>query len=148
MIGFSRFLAWVYLVCSIIMALVVITNYGRPQEVAVGIGIGLFMQGLTIFCLLMLVAKIAENTQQPIGATLTSEGVESIDAERNKVTTNEALHNAVWNGDYAEARQLILGGADVNHIRADGKSPLDLAVERGDKLIVQLLNNYGVKPSV
>lgn len=148
MIGFSRFLAWVYLVCSIVMALVVITNYGRPQEVAVGIGIGLFMQGLTIFCLLMLVAKIAENTQQPIGAALMSESVESIDAKRNKVTTNEALHNAVWNGDYATARELILNGADVNHIRADGKSPLDLAVERGDKLIVQLLNNYGVKPSV
>lgn len=149
MIGFGRFLAWTYLLCSVIVALVVITNYGPPKEIGIGIGFGLFIQGGTIFCLLMLVAQIAENTQikQDIGgqSLQRSRVTENIETPVNNVFSDEILHNAVWDGDYALARELILKGIDVNVARYDGKTPLALANERKDDLIIKLLVNYGAK---
>ncbi|WP_110456054.1 ankyrin repeat domain-containing protein [Shewanella algidipiscicola] len=152
MIGFSRFLAWVYLVSSIVVAVVVITNYGRPQEVGVGIGIGLLVQGLTIFCLLMLVAKIAENTQQAqvevnesVERVIEPKEAEPIQKDSIDVPVGQ-LHQAVWQGNYILAKKLIQLGADIQAKREfDGKTPMELAVERGDQLVIKLLVSYGAK---
>ncbi|AVI64726.1 hypothetical protein CKQ84_01865 [Shewanella sp. WE21] len=138
MISLARFLAWFYAIISAIAAVSILTLYNSSYLLAIGI----FMQGLVIFCLLSLVAQIAENTD-PALSQLSSVAVTEKEPKSQVIINKDELHSAVWNGDYAAVRQLILDGADVNHKNADGKTSLDLAKERKDDLIVKLLHTYG-----
>ncbi|WP_445946237.1 hypothetical protein [Shewanella sp.] len=112
-----------------------------------GISIGLLMQGLTIFCLLMLVAKIAENTQPTqvevnASAEIVIEPKEAEPTQKDPIDVPVGqLHQAVWQGNYILAKKLIQLGADIQAKRElDGKTPMELAVERGDQLIIKLLS--------
>lgn len=138
MISLARFLAWFYAIISAIAAVSILTLDNSSYLLAIGI----FMQGLVIFCLLSLVAQIAENTD-PALSQLSSVAVTEKEPKSQVIINKDELHSAVWNGDYAAVRQLILDGADVNHKNADGKTSLDLAKERKDDLIVKLLHTYG-----
>jgi hypothetical protein len=161
MIGFTRFLAWAYLILSAIAAIFILVNYSTSEvysggafsyskevtnPIGIGTGIGVAVQGLIVFCLLLLVAQIAENTSKPLLAT--TEAKEAIvDPKKivpiqkgvNDISTGQ-LHDAVWDGNYILAKKLIKSGADVQAKRSsDGKTPMDLAVDRGDKLLMDLL---------
>jgi hypothetical protein len=163
MITFARFLAWVYLVFSVIASIFILVNYSQTDEsytiistytrqvvspVGIGSGIGCLFQGMVVFCLMMLTAKIAENTSKPLLATTETDGV--IVEPKTVVPVLDGvsdipvgqLHEAVWNGNYILAKKLILLGADIQAIRElDGKTPMDLAVERGDQLLINLLSS-------
>jgi hypothetical protein len=60
----------------------------------------------------------------------------------NQTKQVEPLHDAVWNGDWATARQLLINGSDVNKINENGDTALELARKRGDKLIIDLLVSH------
>ncbi len=49
------------------------------------------------------------------------------------------LHAAAQNKDVGMIRTLIYGGADITLVGNDGKSPLDVAVETGDKETIAVL---------
>jgi ankyrin repeat protein len=49
------------------------------------------------------------------------------------------LHAAAQNKDVGMIRTLIYGGADITLVGNDGKSPLDIAVETGDKETIAVL---------
>lgn len=138
MISLARFLAWFYAIISAIAAVSILTLDNSSYLLAIGI----FMQGLVIFCLLSLVAQIAENTD-PALTLLSSVAVTEKEPKSQVIINKDELHNAVWSGDYALARQLILEGADVNQKNEDGKTPLDLANVRKDDLIIKFLRNNG-----
>lgn len=53
-----------------------------------------------------------------------------------------ALHEAVWDGNWATAKRLLAQGASIATKNNDGYTPLDLANQRGDKLIIQLLESH------
>ncbi|MGR3972215.1 ankyrin repeat domain-containing protein [Shewanella sp. 1180_01] len=140
MISLARFLAWFYLIISTIIAVFILVSDSAVAESYLMV-IGIFMQGLVIFCVLSLVAQIAENTA-PALTQLSDAGVEA--ASEPKVVTNDyELHDAAWSGNYLGVKNLILYGADVNLRNSDGKTPLDLAKERRDDLIVKLLQAHG-----
>lgn len=52
-----------------------------------------------------------------------------------------ALHEAVWEGNWATAKRLLAQGASIARKNDDGYTPLDLANQRGDKLIIKLLES-------
>lgn len=54
-----------------------------------------------------------------------------------------ALHQAVWQGDWAKARSLLAQGANIHEVNEQGKTAMDLAQERGDKLMMELLKANG-----
>lgn len=157
----ARILAWVYLIASVVFAVFILVNYSTieepylsgnfsrsvPNPIGVGAGIGVLFQGLIIYCLVMLTARIAENTAKL--CIEVSKSKEMI-IETREITPNQdgvsdipigQLHQAVWQGDYILAKRLISLGADIHAQRhLDGKTPMDLAVERGDQLIIKLLS--------
>lgn len=141
MISLARFLAWFYLIISTIIAVFILVSDSAVAESYLMV-IGIFMQGLVIFCVLSLVAQIAENTD-PALTQLSSVAVTEKEPKSQVIINKDELHNAVWSGDYALARQLILEGADVNQKNEDGKTPLDLANVRKDDLIIKFLRNNG-----
>lgn len=51
-----------------------------------------------------------------------------------------ALHDAIWQGNTAVAKMLIDAGADLTLQSNEGQSPLDFAVARNRKDIVQLIH--------
>ncbi|RVU37301.1 hypothetical protein EOE67_10445 [Rheinheimera riviphila] len=53
------------------------------------------------------------------------------------------LHYEVWQGNWANAVDLIDQGADVNEKNLDGRTPLELAKMRGDNLIIEMLTSKG-----
>lgn len=57
----------------------------------------------------------------------------------------QSIHDAVWDGNWSGVSQLIRDGADVNAVNEEGKTPLALAMERGDKQIIKLLESNGAK---
>jgi hypothetical protein len=59
------------------------------------------------------------------------------------VAPSESLHEAVWNGNWGTARRLLQQGAEVNQVNPEGKTALDLARARGDKVIIDLLLTHG-----
>ena len=168
MIKFARFLAWLYLVLSVIASIVILVNYSQIEEsytiistyqrevinpLGIGAGIGALFQGLIIYCLVMLTARIAENTAKAETLNCLDS---KVDVNQPKVNNSndlplvpkdasklDALHNAVWAGNYEIARHHILAGVDVNAKNAEGKTALELAAERNDKLLIELLQNYG-----
>jgi ankyrin repeat protein len=48
------------------------------------------------------------------------------------------LHSAAFNGNVAIVRLLLARGADPNAAKDDGKTPLDLARERGHVDVLQI----------
>ncbi|MCX7139890.1 MAG: hypothetical protein NT123_02085 [Proteobacteria bacterium] len=58
---------------------------------------------------------------------------------QNQSDESPSLHDAAWNGNYVTVSRLLKAGVDANLVNADGKSALELAPNRGDKQIVQLL---------
>lgn len=151
MIGFSRFLAWVYLLCSVVVGFLVLVNYSTTEintggmfsytrEVAnpigIGVGIGLAVQGLIIFCLLILIARIAENTtkvatelgaanelaKDKVTAIKSDDGISKGQLHDVEHECSEAvvdvpvgqLHDAVWSGNCILVKKFIQLGADVS----------------------------------
>ena len=53
----------------------------------------------------------------------------------------EALHKAVWDGNYSEVVELIEAGVDIHQVNENGKTALMLAEQRNDTLICKLLKN-------
>lgn len=60
--------------------------------------------------------------------------------EKEQVNT---IHDAVYEGNWSLVRQLLKEGVDVNQINPEGKTPLEIARERGDDLIIKLLISNG-----
>ncbi|MET0281316.1 MAG: ankyrin repeat domain-containing protein [Steroidobacteraceae bacterium] len=56
------------------------------------------------------------------------------------------LHEAVYAGDVAKARQLIAAGADPRAANLFGATPLALAAARGDAEMIRVLLDAGVDP--
>ena len=60
-----------------------------------------------------------------------------------------ALHLAIYRNDKGMAKLLLASGADPNHKAkisyAKTTSPLEFAKERGNKEILELLQNHGAK---
>ena len=55
-----------------------------------------------------------------------------------------ALHQAIYDGDVAEARRLISDGADPRAANLFGATPLMLAASRGDAAVIRVLLDAGV----
>lgn len=154
MINFSRLLAWLYFLCSVVGGILVLVNYSTKEEllftysrevinpVGIGAGLGVLLQGGMAFCLLMLVARIAENTGIKENTKITSKLDNYTQETLLELESPEAIHEAVWNGDYELVRKLIRKGYDTSYSRSsDGKTPLELAIERKDGLIIKLLES-------
>jgi len=67
---------------------------------------------------------------------------EPLAQERTDVVS---LHQAAWDGSWATVNRLLNEGADVNQKNEEGKTALELAQARGDKLIADLLITHGAK---
>jgi hypothetical protein len=59
-----------------------------------------------------------------------------------------SLLSALISGDTAAAQTQLDGGADVNEIGADGRTPLMVAAEKGDAAWVRKLLAAGAEPSL
>ena len=147
MIFFSRFLAGLYLVFSLIVSVMVLANYSEP--IWIGVGVGIAFQGLMVFVLFMLVAKIAENMTNTIkvGADTVGEKTnEEISAPKvaNMALPNGIIHRCILETQHELLLQLINSGADVNEKRKeDGKTPLEVAKEIDDSVAIDLLLSRG-----
>lgn len=73
--------------------------------------------------------------------------MENVAAEKNSLHSQEmqvnTIHDAVYEGNWSLVRQLLKEGVDVNQINPEGKTPLEIARERGDDLIIKLLISNG-----
>jgi ankyrin repeat protein len=58
------------------------------------------------------------------------------------------LHEAAANGDAAKVQQLIAGGADINELDQNGKSPLSLSARHLVLPLVRLLLDRGADPNL
>ncbi|RJG41896.1 ankyrin repeat domain-containing protein [Motilimonas pumila] len=61
----------------------------------------------------------------------------------NAAIPEPALHQAVWQGDWAKARSLLAQGASIHEVNEQGRTAMDLAQEREDKLMIELLETHG-----
>lgn len=149
MISFTRFLAWVYLVASLITIVIYLSN--SNYELTTLIAFGILFQGLLIFCLISLVCNIADNTTRTEPQDLKTHVLdeqfvspEPLPKSEEDITA-EALIRAVKNCDYSEAKKLVLSGADVNSLNSKGESAIEIAKKNNDKLIISLLEKHGEK---
>ena len=88
-----------------------------------------------------LIAKTKEATGQDVAKMLVQAGVDPNAQQANGMT---ALMSAAFNGQHEVAKALLEKGAKVN-ADAKGFNALSLAVERGDKLMVELLLANGAE---
>ena len=68
----------------------------------------------------------------------------SFDLASQKIQV-KSIHDAVYEGNWSLVNQLLKEGVDVNQINPEGKTPLEIARERGDNLIIKLLISNGAK---
>lgn len=71
----------------------------------------------------------------------------SENTSRTPPDENISLFHAAESGDFDMAYRLIRDGAEINQKNADGKTSVDLAQERGNTRIVDLLLANGASPS-
>ncbi len=88
-----------------------------------------------------LLAKTKDTKGEDVAKMLVQAGVDPNARQDNGMT---ALMSAAFNGQYDVAKALLEKGAEVN-ADARGFNALSLAVERGDKSMVQLLLANGAE---
>ncbi|MHC4752135.1 MAG: ankyrin repeat domain-containing protein [Planctomycetota bacterium] len=86
----------------------------------------------------------AERGHKDVVELLIARGA-NINAKRGYPVGDTPLHSAVRVGHKDIVEFLIEKGADVNAKNNNGQAPLDVAVSRNRKEIVELLHKYGVK---
>ena len=65
--------------------------------------------------------------------------------DRRDIYRETPLHEAAKWGHLAIVKFFITQGADVNVKGTDGRSPIHLAIERGNKDVIELLTRHGAK---
>lgn len=61
----------------------------------------------------------------------------------NSIEKNDDLHDAINKGNFEKASRFLRDGADPNATDKNGKTPLYIAEELGDTLIIKLLISKG-----